>query len=142
MRAAKQNCEQRGDRIGADEYFYKEMVARRSQNENKLYRHLERLFLDWPMKYGTSPSRLFGTWILLAAILGGLTAASLAFTSGLTVDTGGLAAMSLMSVFAPGLSLAHAQPNLLVWAFSIISTIMAAFFWGAFILVFSRRYMR
>lgn len=141
-RSAKQNYEQRGDRIRADKYFYREMVARRNYKESKLLRHFEWFFLDLSMKYGTSPSRLFEFWTLLAFMIGVLTAASFAVTTGLKLDDAGLVVISSISVFAPGLSLAHSQPNILIWILSIISTITAAFFWSAFILIFSRKYMR
>ena len=133
-RTAKQVWESLGDRNEADEYFYKEMVARRRQKRWPI-RFGEWLFVQSPTKYGTSPLRLFATWVLLGVIFG----AALAYESGSGLNLlDGLAA-----IFAPGYALALTSGSDIVFkSISVIETIVGAFFWGAFILVFSRRYMR
>jgi hypothetical protein len=133
-RIAKQNCEVRGARQDADYYFYREMVARRRQRPWPV-RYGEWLFIQSPTKYGTSPPRLFATWGLLGVIFG----AALAYESGLGLNfLNGLAA-----IFAPGYALALTSGSDIVYkSITVIETILGAFFWGAFILVFSRRYMR
>jgi Pentapeptide repeats (9 copies) len=139
-RMAKQNCEQRGARQDADYYFYREMVARRKkQKERRLYRFPEWFFADWLLKYGTSVKTLARTWILAAFLLGLLTfvVAGLSANSWQWENIG----FGFAAAFAPGFALAQPHAGA-VLSFAIIEAMVSAFLWGAFILVFSRKYMR
>lgn len=139
-RMAKQNCEQRGARQDADYYFYREMVARRKkQKERRLYRLFEWFFADWTLKYGTSVRNLARTWILAALILGMLTF----FVVGLSENSWQLESIGFgfAGAFAPGFALAQPRAGAIL-LFVIIEAMISAFLWAAFILVFSRKYMR
>jgi hypothetical protein len=67
-RSAKQNCKSRGATADADNYFYREMVARRKQKKQPI-RALE-LVVQYGLGYGTRPSWLLVTWILIALLFG------------------------------------------------------------------------
>ncbi len=135
-RAAKQNCERRGVRQDADEYFYREMAARRRQSSQPV-RFLEWLFIDCALKYGTSPKRLVITWASVAFILGGFTF----FASGMLANSWQLENIGFgaAAAFAPGFALVQPPISVIV---AIIEAMVSAFLWAAFIVVFSRKYMR
>jgi hypothetical protein len=133
-RKAKQIWEGLGDRNQADYHFYREMEAKRKQKPQPA-RIAEWLFIQLPLKYGTSSRRLVGAWILAGLILG----------IGLAYERGQLSSFlsSWAAIFAPGYALVLISgSNGYVQLIALVETILAAFFWGAFILVFSRKYMR
>ena len=67
-RRAKRICEEMGDKIGADEYYFKEMVAKRRQKTNFIIRNLEWLFLEEFFCYGVKPRNAFFFWLGIISI--------------------------------------------------------------------------
>jgi hypothetical protein len=100
-------------------------------------RFLEWLFIDCALKYGTSPARLVGTWASVAFILGVLTfVASGMLANSWQLENIGFGAAA---AFAPGFALVQPHVSVII---AIIEAMVSAFLWAAFIVVFSRKYMR
>jgi len=150
-RKAKQTWEQVGDRKTADDYFFKEMVAkrklknpniilkeaiRRSRDKSDkvnydplavrkyLHRYAEYLLeapLQYALGYGAYPFRLMSTWIFVAFVLGAL----LTSASGNINDL----PFGMAAAFVPGygLSLSNAL-SLVSLSIVCIATIFSAFF--------------
>ena len=133
-RKAKQVWEKLGNRTRADDYFYREMVAKRKQ-KNQPIRSLE-LIVQYPLGYGVRPSWLATTWILVAITVG-------AFLTGASGSIMNLP-FGIAATFVPGygISSPNAPSGFISLCIICIATIFSAFFWAAFITVFSRKFMR
>lgn len=137
-RLAKKMCEEHGEKHDADEYYYKEMVARREQ-KNKTQKYFDLIFLDGIFGYGVKPSRLIITWFFLV----GLCSSLYYFGNGL-VNTNSLIGSvyySVVTAATPGYGGIQPQPGL----FQGIATIEAIFgtlMWAAFLATFVRKYAR
>jgi uncharacterized protein YjbI with pentapeptide repeats len=131
-KAAKLNYERRGEKVGADHYFNLQMEAARKQ-KNQPQRALEKLLIGKAMRYGTSWSRLFATWLIVALACGML----LGFATGQLES----AVFGFVAAFVPGYAISHAQPGISTWVAGF-ETVVAAFLWAMFIAVFSRKFMR
>lgn len=133
-RRAKQTWEKLGDRKRADDYFYREMEAKRKQ-KNVLTKTLE-CIIQYGIGYGVHYEWLVAWWAVIAVIMG--LALSIANSSTLQNFIFGFAA-----TFVPGYGISsHFQSGLGSELIGCIGAIFSTFFWAAFILVFARKYMR
>ena len=138
-RKAKQVWEKLGDRKRADDYFYKEMVAKREQKAQPI-KFLEQLIIQYALGYGVYPLRMMFAWIVIALAMG-------AFLTSVTGDINDLP-FGISAAFIPGyglsgygISLSHIFSGLSLWIIRI-ETLVSEFFVAAFIVVFSRKFMR
>jgi hypothetical protein len=132
-RKAKQVWEKLGDRKRADDYFYREMEAKREQ-KNEPIKTLE-CIIQYGVGYGVHYEWLLVWWVVVAVIIG--LALSIVNSSALQNFIFGFAA-----AFVPGYGISsHFQSNVSE-CIGCIGAIFSTFFWAAFILVFARKYMR
>ncbi|ADZ09352.1 hypothetical protein Metbo_1107 [Methanobacterium lacus] len=136
-RYVKNIWEKLGDRNKADYYFYREMEAKRLQ-KGKLKRFLEYVFVQWAFEYGSNPYKVLGLWLIL--ILG------FSLIYGILNAVEGIANpldYIYFSVFA-GTGFDYASYHLKdgFQFLASIEVIFAIFIWGAFLVIFSRKYMR
>jgi hypothetical protein len=136
-RAARRNLDKSGKRSEADEYFYREMAAKRRQKP--LYKRL----VEWPLQYifwyGVYPLRLIGIWLFFIFVF---FPALFWISKGLTA-TDALNCVYFSIVTATTLGYGDYRPlpgapQVLASAEALAGVIM----WAAFITVFSRKYMR
>jgi len=134
FRKAKQVREKLGDRKKADDYFYKEMVAKREQKAQPI-KFLEQLIIQYALGYGVYPLRMMYAWIVIALAMG-------AFLTGVTGDINDLP-FGISAAFIPGygISLSHVFSGVSLWIIRI-EALVSEFFVAAFIVVFSRKFMR
>ncbi len=129
-RAAKQNCKNRGATAEANDYFIREMAARRRRKKQPT-KTLE-LAIQYGLGYGARPSWLLSWWILIA-VLGALLL-SLATSNSQNLVSGFAAA------FVPGYLIINGQSGVAELIAAIL-TVLNFFLWAAFIAVFSRKYI-
>jgi hypothetical protein len=164
-RKAKQAWDKLRDRKTADDYFYKEMVAKRKRKKpyvsfkeairrsrdksdkvnydplaakNYVREYAEYLLeapLQYALGYGVYPRRLMFTWIFVAITMEVLLTSVRRNMNDLP--------FGIATAFVPGygLSLSSALSGVSLWIVCI-ETIFGAFFWATFITVFSRKFMR
>lgn len=136
-RRARRICEDRGNRIDSDYYFYHEMEAKRKQ-KNWFLRILE-LPIQYVFGYGTRWESVFIVWFLVIFGFGFI----------YWLGRGVKGANSLWENLyysistATGLGSGHYEPFYgFFQGLAAFESIFGTFMWAAFIAIFARKYMR
>jgi hypothetical protein len=136
-RKAKQTWEHVGDRKRSDDYFYKEMVAKRKR-KSKVVRYLEYIPAQVIFGYGVHPERLFG-FFFLSFFVFALVYSALEGVTGEVIYNN--ARFSFLTLFVPGSYLQNPKP----WPVGILTVIEAIFgllTWGTLIATLTRKFGR
>lgn len=125
-----------GDRIEADKYFFKEMVAKRKQKP--FYIKYPELIIEYCFGYGVYPLRIIVTWLIVVFVF------ALIFWLGNGVQDANTIYsniyFSVVTALTPGYG--GFKP---IGDYQLIATIEAifgTFMWAAFVATFARKYMR
>lgn len=136
-RNAKSTWEKVGDRDKADYYFYREMEVKRKQ-KHFIMRYVE-IIVQYPLGYGVYPYRLLFSFIIVFLmfafifwIIGGV------FTNNTLINN---LRFSFLTMIIPVYGVINAKTGIL-GLFTIIGAIIGAFTWPAFLVIFTRKYMR
>ena len=141
-RIAKIKCEESGYRTGADEYFYREMEAKRKQ-KGKILRFLE-LPIQYVFGYGTKWERVLFSWVLVVLIC------TFIFWFGNGILENGIKEVtsfwtnlyfSIVTITTLGYGDFQPKPGLFRLVASI-GAVFGTFMWAAFIVIFARKFMR
>ena len=136
-RTAKQNNENLGDRSRSDQYFFREMEAKRLQ-KSKILSFFEWFFVQEIFGYGVKPWRLFTAWIVF-----------ICFFSVVYYTQNGIENihsimdyiwLSVTTAVTPGFGGINPKPDIRI--ITTIEAILGTFLWAGFIATFARRYMR
>ena len=138
-RRLKRDCEEAGQQSKADEYYFKEMAAKREQNGNTLMRGLEWLFLDKIFCYGVKPLNTFLIWCGIILIFSGLFWGFNAISNVTTPVN--YVYFSIVNAMTPGYSGTAATPGI-PRVIASAEAILGTFMWAAFITIFVRKYTR
>ncbi len=136
-RYAKKVYENLGDTIEADNYFYREMEAKRRQ-KLEVFRWPEYILVQLIFGYGIKPLRTFCIWFAVILTF------ALIYHNFQTLDPGSTfieyVYFSTTTAMTPGFGGYKILPG---WQWlALIEAFFGTFMWAAFITIFARKYMR
>jgi uncharacterized protein YjbI with pentapeptide repeats len=138
FRRAKRACEEAGNKQGADEYYFKEMVAKRKQKKNAVIRYLDWIFLEKFFCYGVKPLNTFIIWMAVIGIFAGFFWMLQALPSS---DPSGYIYFSIVNAMTPGYGGMHPNSGI-PEIIASIEALLGTFMWASFISIFVRRFTR
>lgn len=132
-----------GDRIEADKYFFKEMVAKRKQKA-WYKRYPEKALLEYGFGYGVYPLRVMVTWLVVILFFTIIYSTEVMYsTENLVYDFNSFLSYfysSVVTAITPGFGTYRPSGNYQIWA--SIEAIIGTFLWATLIATFARKYMR
>lgn len=138
FRFAKRYSENIGDKIESDNYYYKEMVAKREQIQNKYRKYFELIVFQWLFGYGVHPIRTFAIWLTTIALFGTFYLLFNAFQQPMQLIE--YYYFSMVAAMTPGYGGYAIKPDFQI--FAIAEAIFGTFMWAIFISIFVRRFSR
>lgn len=140
---AKNVFDNLGDRIEADKYFFKEMVAKRKQKDCYI-KYLEKAILEYGFGYGVYPSRVMVMWLFVILIFTIVYSTEVIYsTDNIVYDFNSFLSYfysSVVTAITPGFGTYRPIGNYQIWA--SIEAIIGTFLWATLIATFTRKYMR
>jgi len=135
-RRSKKIAESVGDKFQADEFYFKEMHAKRKQKS--IVNQIIELPLEYVFSYGVKPLRLFGVWIIIILIFASLFWILRAIES---TSAGTYIYFSVVTAMTPGYGGITPKTGLPQYIASI-EAIIGTFLWACFIAFFIRKFVR
>ncbi|ACL16764.1 Ion transport 2 domain protein [Methanosphaerula palustris E1-9c] len=138
FRRAKRACEEAGNKQRADEYYFKEMVAKRKQKKNAVIRSLDWIFLEKFFCYGVKPLNTFIIWMAVIGIFAGFFWMLQALPS---PNPSGYIYFSIVNAMTPGYGGMYPNSGI-PEIIASIEALLGTFMWASFISIFVRRFTR